>query len=714
MGGAAGRTSGGTRSAVQAGLGAGLVDLPRIPLPDPTLVVLADPQVPESRRFCARCSAPVGRGRDGRPGLVEGFCARDGVPFSFAPRLRAGEVVGERYEVIGCLAYGGLGWIYLARDLNLGDGDRDHIVVLKGLIDTGDADALDAAVAERRFLVEVDHHGIVRIHDFVSHRDSRTGTTVGYIVMEYVGGRSLRELLLGHRDPDGRRTPLPLEQVLAYALEILPALGYLHDRSLVYCDFKPDNVMHTEDRLKLIDLGAVCRAGDTLTVVWGTVGYQAPEVAGKGPSVPADLYTVGRTMAVLSLDFPGFTTTSVDRLPAPRDAPLLARQESYHRLLRRATHRDPARRFESAADMGEHVLGVLRQVLAAADGVPRPAISTLFTSERRAFGTEAGVIGPGDATREDHLTAVPSATAIAEGAVEALPVPQVDLADPGTAFLATVQAADPAELLEILDNAPRNSMEVHLRRARARIATGELATALQELDELAGSHPLDWRITWYQGMAALAAGRFADARAAFDTVYDALPGELAAQLALAVAAEGDGDRAAAEGYYGRVWRTDRSYLSAAFGLARILVATDRAAEAIAVLDDVPEHSARYVFAQVAAIRARIRPGQRPLERAALLDAATRIERLDLDAERRAVLTTEILRAALRWVAARPGNADSGRVGDSDRVLRCDLAERPLRCGLEQTYRVLARFAPDAGSRIALVDTANALRPRTWT
>ena len=98
--------------------------------------------------------------------------------------------------MLGCLAHGGLGWIYLARDRNVSDTVADRWVVLKGLIDTGDADAMAAAVTERRFLVEVDHPNIVKIHDFVQHPDPSTGTDVGYIVMEYVGGQSLRDLLL--------------------------------------------------------------------------------------------------------------------------------------------------------------------------------------------------------------------------------------------------------------------------------------------------------------------------------------------------------------------------------------------------------------------------------------------------------------------------------------------------------------------------------------
>ena len=91
------RTSG--RSA-RGRLGAGLVEIPPVPYRDPASAVLADPQVPESRRFCANCEQPVGRGRDGpgatgaRAGVAEGFCRNCGTRFSFTPKLEPGDLVG--------------------------------------------------------------------------------------------------------------------------------------------------------------------------------------------------------------------------------------------------------------------------------------------------------------------------------------------------------------------------------------------------------------------------------------------------------------------------------------------------------------------------------------------------------------------------------------------------------------------------------------------
>ncbi|MGW2119899.1 serine/threonine protein kinase, partial [Streptomyces zhihengii] len=366
-------------------LGAGLVAVPDVPRPDPRSAVMTDPEVPERKRFCSRsdCGAPVGRARGDRPGRTEGFCTKCGHPYSFVPKLKGGDIVHGQYEVAGCLAHGGLGWVYLAVDRAV----SDRWVVLKGLLDTGDQDAMAAAISERRFLAEIEHSNIVRIYNFVEHLDQRTGSLDGYIVMEYVGGKSLKEIANARRGPDGRRDPLPVEQACAYGIEALEALGHLHSRNLLYCDFKVDNAIQQQDQLKLIDMGAVRRMDDDESAIYGTVGYQAPEVAEVGPSVASDLYTVARTLAVMTFDFQGYTNVFVDSLPDPGNIPVFRTYESFYRLLVRATDPDPARRFASAQEMADQLTGVLREVVAMQTGRPRPALSTLFGPEPRVTDT---------------------------------------------------------------------------------------------------------------------------------------------------------------------------------------------------------------------------------------------------------------------------------------------------------------------------------------
>ncbi|GAA4208938.1 serine/threonine-protein kinase [Actinocatenispora rupis] len=690
-----------SRASARGRLGAGLVDVPPVPLRNPTTAVMSDPQVPEPRRYCGKCDEPVGRGRDGQPGRPEGFCPHCGTQFSFVPRLATGDLVDGRYEILGCLAYGGLGWIYLARDRHVSEGGADRWVVLKGLINTGDPHAMESAMAERRFLVEVDHPNIVKIHDFARHPDPKTGELVGYIVMEYVGGQSLKDLALAHRGPTGQREPLPLPQVLAYALEVLPAMGYLHDRGLVFCDFKPDNVIQAEEQLKLIDLGAVRRIDDQTGAIYGTPGYQAADVATRGPSIESDLYTVGRAMAVLSFQFTGFSSKYADSMPAPADVDLFVREPSYHRLLTRVTHPDPLRRFASASEMADQVLGVLREVLSAADGVPRPSMSALFTAERRAFGTAAGAVP------DDGRTLSPREV------VTALPLPLVDPTDPAAGFLATLSAANPAEVVATLRAAPNRTAEVTYRLVRALAEAGDAAEAHTELGTLAPADA-DWRHGWHSGLIGLVAGRPQEALAAFASVAEALPGEPAAQLAEGVAAELAGNADLAIARYARVWRVDHGYVSTAFGLARLLLARHDRAGAIGVLDEVPDSSSQHVPAQIAAVRARIGDAGAVSE-ADLVDASTRLERLRLDPGRHAHLSVELFTAALRWLGvpleARGATGAPPRTG-TGRLLGRQLTERELRLGLETGYRALATQERDAFARYALVDRANAVRPRT--
>jgi serine/threonine-protein kinase PknG len=412
--------------------------------------------------------------------------------------------------------------------------------------------------------------------------------------------------------------------------------------------------------------------------------------------VTSDLYTVARTLAVLSLEFKGFSTRYVDRLPPTAEHPLLAEQESYHRLLLRATDRDPDARFATAGEFAEQLLGVLRQVLSGVDQVPRPTVSTRFTGERQAFGTAAGLIGPAAGGGALEGAAV----------VAALPVPQVDPTDPGAAVLLTVPGGDLADLLGVAPAAPADSVEVPLALARAHIAAGSLDDARAILDGLAAADPYEWRVGWYRGCAALVAGDAAAARAAFDAGYAALPGELAPQLALAAAAELDGDTDAALRRYRQVWHTDHTFVSAAFGVARILLGRDDRAGAVAVLDAVPTNSNEHHTAQVAAARARLAATVDGLAPTDLTDAAARVERLRLDVERHASITVEVLGTALDWVRSGP----NGTYGE---VLGHPLTERGLRLGLESAYRVLAKVAPDAATRVELVDQANRIRPRTW-
>ncbi|MBU3067530.1 protein kinase [Nocardia sp. NEAU-G5] len=663
-------------------LGAGLVTIAPVPYRDPSTAIMTDPQVPERDRFCSRCGNEVGRGHDGRAGRSEGFCAHCGAGFSFTPKLSPGDLVSGQYEVLGCLAHGGLGWIYLARDRNV----SDRWVVLKGLLDSGDSDAMAAAVAERQFLATVEHPNIVKIYNFVQHPDPRTGELVGYIVMEYVGGASLKELR-SKRNGSGQLEPLPPAQGLAYMLEILPAIGYLHSLGLLYCDFKPDNVIQCEERLELIDLGAVRRVDDDDSVGFKTDGYCAPELEDEGASIESDLYTIGRTLAVLTFNF-DYRKRYVHDIPPAVDVPVLQQHPSLERLLRRATAPDPDDRFGSATEMAEQLTGVLREVVAAQEGVAHPALSTVFSAERGVFGAEP---------RNWPAPLAPAAV------TRTLPVPLVDSADPAARWLATAGGGDPARVVAMLTAAPIQTYEVGLALVRARLEAGDTATAVAELDGLEETEAADWRIGWHRGLAALNSGDFSTARTHFDESYDLLPGEAAPKLALAAAIECAGDAAAAARLYRLVWGTDQSYPSAAFGLARTLLAQRDFEGAIAAVESVPETSSYFVPARLAAVRIRVQAATEQY----LVVAGQRLGELDLDPERKAHFGIQVLDAARTLASQQRGAASAVQ------ILDCPLNDRALRRALESQYRTLARLSTDERSRRDLVNRANDIRPLSW-
>ncbi|MGQ4597082.1 tetratricopeptide repeat protein [Nocardia sp. R6R-6] len=695
-------------------LGAGLVPIPAVPPADPRDAVLADPVVSEGRRFCWRCGKPVGRATPIRPSTTAGSCSTCAAPFDFRPTLRAGDMVAQQYEIQGCIAHGGLGWIYLAIDHNV----SDRWVVLKGLLHTGDAEAQAVAMAERQFLAEVAHPSIVKIYNFVEHPGA-DGTPVGYIVMEYVGGRSLRDILDGYERPHR----MPVTEAIAYLLEILPALEYLHSTGLTYNDLKPDNVMVTDDQVKLIDLGAVAAIG-AYGNLYGTRGFQAPEISRTGPTVASDIYTVGRTLAVLTLHMPAERGRYLDGLPDPADEPVLARYEFFHRLLLCATDPDPERRFPSARAMSTQLAGVLREILALESDTEHPQLSAVFTAPRASFGTEE-LISQTDAYLDGRSR---SSRLDADDVVAALPIPLLDPADPSAPLLTAVVHPEPWQALEALRNAREQAaadpagapdsleLELTLTEARVRIDLREPAVAL---DLLARLPEREWRVRWYRGMAELLDRDFERAFANFDEVIQLLPGEIAPKLALAATAElvlqqwDSPDPEQWLGYaqqvYETVWRTDRTVVSAAFGLARQLAASGRVTDAVQALDAVPAASRHFTTARMTAVLFLLTTVPvAELEESTLHISAARVSSLPRGESRAAQMRVLVLGAALAWLQA--GNTPKR----PDAVLfGAPFTEHHLRVGTEAGLRSLARRAPNRKHRYALIDLANAIRAKSW-
>ncbi|MES9519575.1 serine/threonine-protein kinase [Streptomyces capoamus] len=688
----------------------GLVVLPEIPVPDDVLV--EDPRPPTGGRRCGAdgCTMTIGIGYGGQPARATGRCPRCGTPYSFLPQLAEGDVVAGHYKVLGCLAHGGLGWVYLAEDTRA-DG---HRVVLKGQINVHDALARRAAVEERRSLTDLHHPDIVRIITYAEHRAAGREPT-GYLIMDYIGGHSLQQLFDAddvERIFHGRPR---LDHVLTYGCKILGALQYMHERGLLYCDMKPANVIHFGRAVKVIDLGAVRAMGDRTSAYVYTAGFAPPkeEIDRRGWHVDSDLYTVGMTLQALARG------TEPARGLAP---------DSFRRLIARATHAEPRARFRSAAEMSRQLWEVLREFRSLQFGEQLPESSTRF----RATGASLDA-GLGAIPALEHWTARPgehpagldvSPPAAAEVA-GALPEPVPD-PDDGAALLLDTFPPDAPD--RVARQWPRESRlgtpetalwlcRAYLRKGEQQAARSWLAEAETQLGERAAH---DWRIAWHHGVLHLSRGEVKPAGARFDAVYRALPGEYVPKLALGYCAEHtaaaarDGSRPArAMRYYEAVWKRDSAHTAAAFGLARGHLAGGDRDAAVHVLDEVPATSRHYDAARIAAVRVRagILHGHPPTP-AGLRDAARRLPALRLDGgaaggESRARLVAEVRENALYGRPA-PGWGPDFPAGD----LLGPGDEDGLRTRLEHSFRQLAAQARTAGEHGRLLDLAHAVRPMT--
>ena len=550
----------------------------------------------------------------------------------------------------------------------------DRWVVLKGLLNSGDPDALAAAIAERQFLAQVEHPLIVEIYNFVTHEGA------GYIVMEYVGGTSLKQLLKDRmRSDNGAYDPLPARpgdrlhrrDPAGVPVPARPRPGVLR--------LQARQPHPGRRRLKLIDLGGVRRARRPRLRHLRHAGYQAPEVADVGPS-RRHRHLHDRPHARRAGD-------GVPRLPvhlrrlAATGRPDAAVPRARLALPAAAQGRapDPADRFVSADELRVQLLGVLREVVGAGRG------------------------GAAEHSTSSLLFDVPT---VSDDSLDWQDLPRLrtDDSDPQMPWLRTVSIDDPEQRLAALEGAPATSPEVLLARARAALEAGQLERVDDAVRALLADDPWEWRAVWMSGLVALARRQTAEAQSAFNAVYGQVPGELAPKLALAFACETGGDADVAESLYVVCARTDANYIApAAFGLARIRSARGDVAGAVRALDLVPVTSR--AFTQARRRRAGLLAGSGGglPSLAAALDS---IESLTIDPVDRSQFRVEVLSAAL-------GLVESHGADTTVLIAGRPAAEPALRDGLEAAYRDLAGHAPSREERVHLVDRANAVRRWTW-
>jgi eukaryotic-like serine/threonine-protein kinase len=300
------------------------------------------------------------------------------------PRL-----LGGRYELDGIVGRGGMAEVFRARDIRL-----DRVVGVKTLRDDLARDQTFQARFRReaQSAASLNHPSIVAVYD--TGEDMVGSLPVPYIVMEFVDGRTLRDLL-----KDNRRL-LP-ERALEITDGVLRALDYSHRNGIVHRDIKPGNVMLTRSGdVKVMDFGIARAVADSqLTMtqtaqVIGTAQYLSPEQArGERVDARSDLYSTGCLLYELLTGRPPFTGDSpvaiayqhVKEEPVPPsqiDPEVPAWADA---IVLKAMQKDPADRYQSAGEMRNDIQRALSGAPLAA---PMPAAYGAGTRRMGAAGTQ--------------------------------------------------------------------------------------------------------------------------------------------------------------------------------------------------------------------------------------------------------------------------------------------------------------------------------------
>jgi eukaryotic-like serine/threonine-protein kinase len=312
-----------------------------------------------------------------------------------------GSLFDGRYQILRKLGAGGMANVYLAEDQELG-----RRVAIKILNDrhANDEQFVERFRREAKNAAALSHPNIVSIYD----RGEAEGTY--YIAMEYLDGRSLKELILSRGDA-------PIAVVVEYAQQVLSALGFAHRHGIVHRDIKPHNVLvDGEGRVKVTDFG-IARAGASQMTeagsIVGTAQYLSPEQA-RGGDVDqrSDIYSVGVLMYEMltgEVPFSGDTPVEIamkhlSQTPEPPSAKRHDVPRELDMIVMRALAKNPDDRYQSADEMKADLdrvargVGVARETEETATQIMRsplavgplaPTAATNIIPPRRGGGSAA-------------------------------------------------------------------------------------------------------------------------------------------------------------------------------------------------------------------------------------------------------------------------------------------------------------------------------------
>lgn len=271
--------------------------------------------------------------------------------------ITKGQKINDRYEIIRAIGEGGMANVYLAYDTIL---DRNvAIKVLRGDL-SNDEKFVRRFQREALSASSLAHPNIVEMYD-VGEDDG-----VYYIVMEYVEGKTLKQLLK-------KRGTLTISETIDIMSQLTDGMAHAHDSYIIHRDLKPQNIMIKDDgQIKITDFGIAMALNSTQLTqtnsVMGSVHYLPPEQAsGKGCTIKSDIYSMGIIFYELlsgSLPFRGDNAVEIalkhmrEPLPSLRDENN-AIPQSIENIIKRATAKNPKNRYESARQMHEDLLTAL-------------------------------------------------------------------------------------------------------------------------------------------------------------------------------------------------------------------------------------------------------------------------------------------------------------------------------------------------------------------
>ena len=271
--------------------------------------------------------------------------------------ITKGQKINDRYEIVRSIGEGGMANVYLGYDTIL---DRNvAIKVLRGDL-SNDEKFVRRFQREALSASSLAHPNIVEMYD-VGEDDG-----IYYIVMEYVEGKTLKQLLK-------KRGTLTLSEAIDIMSQLTDGMAHAHDSYIIHRDLKPQNIMIKDDgQIKITDFGIAMALNATQLTqtnsVMGSVHYLPPEQAsGKGCTIKSDIYSMGIIFYELlsgSLPFRGDNAVEIAlkhmREPLPNlkdDNPSIP--QSIVNIIKRATAKNPKNRYETAREMHEDLLTAL-------------------------------------------------------------------------------------------------------------------------------------------------------------------------------------------------------------------------------------------------------------------------------------------------------------------------------------------------------------------